>query len=402
MTAKPVPLPKKRRPLIPHARLESTNSTTSADASCESNDEATSDDLGSSDSPATVIHRRPTITHALMVNGSFEETHRPYAEGEEGYDGDIESTADGRITPPNTPPRPKHVHATQRRPPPVPSFNLEPGSTGDVKMRRTNSSSSFDPVEHEKLATMGTEELQEYVKSVVENQSEEVVRERGFRINAPPVGRTVRLYADGVYDLFHYAHALSFRQAKLMFPSVHLLVGVCSDELVMRYKNKTILTSQERYESVRNCRWVDEVVEDAPWEIDQEFLDRHKIDYVVHDAEPYKGENSDDVYGFVKKKGMFMPSRRTAGISTSDLLQRIVIGYKEGCYDGKLIKIGHPELASHPPSDTEMSPNPSKGGRKLLSPPSEDGSRPASPKVPQSPREEEADDEKGKIAERRD
>jgi hypothetical protein len=29
------------------------------------------------------------------------------------------------------------------------------------------------------------------------------------------------------------------------------------------------------------------VVEDAPWVITQEFLDKHRIDYVAHDALPY-------------------------------------------------------------------------------------------------------------------
>lgn len=29
------------------------------------------------------------------------------------------------------------------------------------------------------------------------------------------------------------------------------------------------------------------MVEDAPWVITQEFLDKHKIDYVAHDALPY-------------------------------------------------------------------------------------------------------------------
>jgi glycerol-3-phosphate cytidylyltransferase-like family protein len=32
---------------------------------------------------------------------------------------------------------------------------------------------------------------------------------------------------------------------------------------------------------------VDEVVENAPWVITQEFLDKHNIDYVAHDALPY-------------------------------------------------------------------------------------------------------------------
>jgi choline-phosphate cytidylyltransferase len=34
-------------------------------------------------------------------------------------------------------------------------------------------------------------------------------------------------------------------------------------------------------------RWVDEVIEDAPWTITKEFLDKHQIDYVAHDAIPY-------------------------------------------------------------------------------------------------------------------
>lgn len=34
-------------------------------------------------------------------------------------------------------------------------------------------------------------------------------------------------------------------------------------------------------------RWVDEVIPDAPWVISQEFIDKHNIDYVAHDALPY-------------------------------------------------------------------------------------------------------------------
>lgn len=33
-------------------------------------------------------------------------------------------------------------------------------------------------------------------------------------------------------------------------------------------------------------RWVDEVIPDAPWVINQEFLDKHRIDYVAHDSLP--------------------------------------------------------------------------------------------------------------------
>lgn len=87
------------------------------------------------------------------------------------------------------------------------------------------------------------------------------------------------------------------------------------------------MTDVERYEAVRHCKWVDEVVQDAPWFVDQEFLDSHKIDYVAHDAEPYQSKESGDVYAFVKEQGRFFPTERTDGISTSDLITRIVRDY---------------------------------------------------------------------------
>ncbi|KAG0567299.1 hypothetical protein M758_7G153600 [Ceratodon purpureus] len=143
--------------------------------------------------------------------------------------------------------------------------------------------------------------------------------------------KPVRVYADGIYDLFHFGHARSLEQAKKSFPNVYLLVGCCSDALTHLHKGKTVMNEAERYESLRHCKWVDEVVQDAPWVISQEFLDKHNIDYVAHDALPYADATGagKDVYEFVKKAGRFKETKRTDGVSTSDLIMRIVKDYNE-------------------------------------------------------------------------
>lgn len=147
----------------------------------------------------------------------------------------------------------------------------------------------------------------------------------------PPTDRPVRVYADGIYDLFHFGHARSLEQAKKSFPDTYLLVGCCNDETTHQFKGKTVMNEAERYESLRHCKWVDEVIPDAPWVVNQEFLDKHKIDFVAHDALPYADASGagNDVYEFVKAAGKFKETQRTDGISTSDIIMRIVKDYNQ-------------------------------------------------------------------------
>ncbi|KAL1820987.1 hypothetical protein DCAR_0417358 [Daucus carota subsp. sativus] len=149
--------------------------------------------------------------------------------------------------------------------------------------------------------------------------------------NPPPTDRPVRVYADGIYDLFHFGHARSLEQAKKSFPNTHLIVGCCNDEITHKFKGKTVMTESERYESLRHCKWVDEVVPDAPWVLSEEFLDKHRIDYVAHDSLPYADASgaANDVYDFVKSIGKFKETQRTDGISTSDIIMRIVKDYNQ-------------------------------------------------------------------------
>uniref|UniRef100_A0A3Q3W7W5 choline-phosphate cytidylyltransferase n=1 Tax=Mola mola TaxID=94237 RepID=A0A3Q3W7W5_MOLML len=124
-----------------------------------------------------------------------------------------------------------------------------------------------------------------------------------------PPDRPVRVYADGIFDVFHSGHARALMQAKCLFPNTHLIVGVCSDDLTHKYKGFTVMNEDERYDAIRHCRYVDEVVRNAPWTLTPEFLAKHRS----------------SVSSTVT--GMFAPTQRTEGISTSDIITRIVRDY---------------------------------------------------------------------------
>eukprot|EP01132_Coremiostelium_polycephalum_P003882 gene3882-4844_t len=107
------------------------------------------------------------------------------------------------------------------------------------------------------------------------------------------------------------------------------------------------MNHKERAESLRHCRWVDEVVENAPWFITQEFIDEHRIDFVSHGEDACLDSNGNDVYKFVKDQGKFRTIKRTEGISTSDIILRIVKDYDSYVkrnlsrgYTGKEMNVG--------------------------------------------------------------
>lgn len=132
------------------------------------------------------------------------------------------------------------------------------------------------------------------------------------------------------------------QQAKQMFNHVYLIVGVASDEETRKYKGQTVQTMEERVQGLQHLRWVDEIVAPCPWTIGMEFVEQMDIDFVAHDEAPYaqgapkkkksKEEPVRDIYAEVKRAGKFRATQRTEGVSTTDVIVKILKNYEDYVY----------------------------------------------------------------------
>ncbi|XP_064406570.1 ethanolamine-phosphate cytidylyltransferase-like isoform X2 [Halichondria panicea] len=142
---------------------------------------------------------------------------------------------------------------------------------------------------------------------------------------SPPAKRRkqIRVWVDGCFDIIHYGHANAMRQAKKL--GDYLVVGVHSDAEITKNKGPPVMKEQERYKLVRAIKWVDEVVEDAPYCCTLESLDQYNCDFCAHGDDISSTSDGTDAYHIVKKAGRYKEYKRTAGVSTTDLVGRMLL-----------------------------------------------------------------------------
>lgn len=132
--------------------------------------------------------------------------------------------------------------------------------------------------------------------------------------------RLTRVYVDMVADLFHAGHVALLRRAREL--GDELVVGIHSDATVRSYKRQPVVPMDQRVAVVAACRYVDEVLPDAPLEVPAEWLDRHRIDLVVH-GDDFDATSLRRCYQAAIDRGILRIVPYTPGISTTDLIARV-------------------------------------------------------------------------------
>ncbi|KDP21814.1 hypothetical protein JCGZ_00601 [Jatropha curcas] len=139
------------------------------------------------------------------------------------------------------------------------------------------------------------------------------------------------IYIDGAFDLFHAGHVEILRVARGL--GDFLLVGIHNDQTVSakRGAHRPIMNLHERSLSVLACRYVDEVIIGAPWEVSKDMITTFNISLVVHGT---VAENIDyaeekcNPYAVPISMGIFKVLESPLDITTTTIIRRIVANHE--------------------------------------------------------------------------
>ena len=132
-------------------------------------------------------------------------------------------------------------------------------------------------------------------------------------------------YTSGVFDLFHIGHINLLKNAIGICDK--LIVGVTSDELIQKYKNKiSVIPYAERAEILRNIKGVDCVV---PQENMNKFeaWKKLKFDVLIVGDDWYETEKWQDIEGELKSVGVqvfyFPYTKSTSSTKINSVLEEL-------------------------------------------------------------------------------
>ncbi|PNS19557.1 Ethanolamine-phosphate cytidylyltransferase [Sphaceloma murrayae] len=135
--------------------------------------------------------------------------------------------------------------------------------------------------------------------------------------------RDERIWIDGCFDFVHHGHAGAMLQARQL--GTELLVGIHSDEAILENKGPTVMNLDERVAAVDACRWSTKSIPHAPYVTQLSWISHYGCRYVVHGDDITSDSSGEDCYRFVKQAGRFKIVKRTPGISTTDLVGRMLL-----------------------------------------------------------------------------
>jgi choline-phosphate cytidylyltransferase len=132
----------------------------------------------------------------------------------------------------------------------------------------------------------------------------------------------MRIYIDGIFDLFHRGHIEILKKAKNYRKNATLIVGLISDENAKNYKRLPIYNQEDRYMFLESNKYVDEIIFDSPLIITSEFVKKHNIDIILHSFADANDSNKQDEF-FKQVIDIFHIIPYYPNLSTTEIISKI-------------------------------------------------------------------------------
>lgn len=150
---------------------------------------------------------------------------------------------------------------------------------------------------------------------------------------------TVRIFLNGCFDLMHVGHFNALRQAKRLFfqqgyKKVVMLAGIHSDEAITRQKGPPMMSDNERVAVLEATKWVDEFVTHLPYvSMSSQMADALRVRWICHGDDMPICKDGGGMYSDAIEHGRFQMLKRTEGISTTQIIERLLRqqGLGSGC-----------------------------------------------------------------------
>ena len=135
----------------------------------------------------------------------------------------------------------------------------------------------------------------------------------------------MRIYCDGIFDLFHKGHLQHFQKIHTFFSEeIQLMVGVISDEMTIKYKRKPVFNEIQRCKIINSLELVNEAFITDLMIINEDFISKYNIDYVIHAFNNEEDKKKQYIFfEHLIKKNKFIEIGYNQGISTTNIFQEI-------------------------------------------------------------------------------
>lgn len=135
----------------------------------------------------------------------------------------------------------------------------------------------------------------------------------------PPKPNDKIVYVAGTFDLFHVGQLDFLQKAKSL--GDYLLVGLYGDDAGSKL-NCSILNLNERMMNLLSCKYVNEVLIDAPRKVSANLMDHFNVGMVYH-GRFSSSSNDSDPYEVPKKMGKFDNIDSGSDVTTDTIIERI-------------------------------------------------------------------------------